>query len=108
VHNDLVPHISRFIPLSVQQALISAKAASKGRFYKSYEGLYELSTKKVLSMIHHAVIAAEVGNKKQYLEQLRRARFPTDILGKDYLPTASNFKVMRDALEKFQMVFVTR
>ena len=108
VHNHLVPHISRFIPLSVQQALISARTSHRGKFYKSYDGLYELSTKKVLSMIHHAVIAAEVGNKKQYLEQLKRARFPMDILGKDYQPTASNFKIMRDALAKFQMVFVTR
>ena len=108
VHNQLVPHISRFIPLNIQQALVSAKAARKGRFYKSYDGLYDLSTKEVLSMIHHAVIAAEVSNKKQYLEQLKRARFPMDILGKDYQPTASNFKLMRDALAKFQMVFVTR
>jgi len=108
VHNQLVPHISRFIPLNVQHALVSAKAAHKGKIYKSYDGLYELTTKKVLSMIHHAVIAAEVGNKKQYLEQLKRARFPMDVLGKDYQPTASNFKLMRDALAKFQMVFVTR
>ena len=108
IHNGLVPHISRFIPLSVQQALISAQATAKGKFYKSYEGLYELTSRKVLSMIHYAVIAAEVGNKRQYLEQLRRARFPMEILGKDYQPSTSNFKLMRDALAKFQLIFVTR
>jgi len=32
VHNDLVPHISRFTSLSVHQAIISAHASSRGRF----------------------------------------------------------------------------